>query len=99
MKPAMLFLSHRIPFPPNKGDKIRSFHLLKYLSEHYRVYLGAFIDDAEDWQYREQVREYCEDCCFVRLNQRKARLKSLFGLITGEPLTLPYFFKIGRAHV
>ena len=97
MKPAMLFLSHRIPFPPNKGDKIRSFHLLKYLSEHYRVYLGAFIDDAEDWQYREQVREYCEDCCFVRLDQRKARLKSLFGLITGEPLTLPYFFSAALA--
>lgn len=97
MKPALLFLSHRIPYPPNKGDKIRSFHLLQYLSEHYRIYLGAFIDDAEDWQHRERVREYCEDCCFVRLSQRKARLKSLFGLITGEPLTLPYFFSAALA--
>ena len=28
----LLFLAHRIPYPPNKGDKIRSYHLLRYLS-------------------------------------------------------------------
>ncbi len=92
MKPALLFLSHRIPFPPNKGDKIRSYQLLKYLSEHYRVYLGTFIDDPEDWQYQAQVRAFCEECCFVRLNQRNAKIKSLTGLMSGVALTLPYFF-------
>ena len=50
MKPALLFLAHRIPYPPNKGDKIRSYHLLRYLVENYRVYLGAGIDDAADAQ-------------------------------------------------
>ncbi len=41
----ILYLVHRIPFPPNKGDKIRSYHLLKHLSQRYRVHLGTFIDD------------------------------------------------------
>ncbi|MEZ5529323.1 MAG: TIGR03087 family PEP-CTERM/XrtA system glycosyltransferase [Porticoccaceae bacterium] len=92
MKPALLFLSHRIPFPPNKGDKIRSYHLLRYLSEHYRVFLGTFIDDPEDWQYQERVRELCEDCCFVALDSRSAKWKSLRGFLSGEALTLPYFY-------
>jgi hypothetical protein len=37
----VLFLVHRIPYPPDKGDKIRSYHLLKYLCKEYRVFLGT----------------------------------------------------------
>ena len=46
---SVLFLVHRIPYPPNKGDKIRSYHLLRYLSGRYRVFLGAFVDDPFDF--------------------------------------------------
>ena len=55
----LLFLVHRIPYPPNKGDKIRSFHLLKYLAQRYRVHLGTFIDRPEDWRYVDAVRALC----------------------------------------
>ncbi|MDS4059854.1 MAG: sugar transferase, partial [Candidatus Contendobacter sp.] len=41
----LLFLVHRLPYPPNKGDKVRSFHLLRHLAGHYRVWLGTFVDD------------------------------------------------------
>jgi len=44
----ILYLVHRLPYPPNKGDKVRSYHLLKHLLRHHRVYLGTFIDDPED---------------------------------------------------
>jgi sugar transferase (PEP-CTERM/EpsH1 system associated) len=91
MKPPLLYLCHRIPYPPNKGDKIRSFHLLKYLCEHYRVYLGAFIDDPEDWQYESLVADMCAGSCFIKLDPGKARLKSLKGLLSGQALTLPYY--------
>ncbi len=90
-KPALLFLVHRIPFPPNKGDKIRSYHLLKYLLEHYRVFLGAFIDDRADWKHVSQLQEWCEETCFIDLNPTKAKVSSLLGFITNEPLTLPYY--------
>lgn len=36
----LLYLVHRIPYPPNKGDKIRSFHFLKALAAEYDVFLG-----------------------------------------------------------
>lgn len=92
MKPALLYLVHRIPFPPNKGDKIRSYHVLKFLSQHYRVFLGTFIDDPDDWQYTEAVRAMCEDCCLVALDPVRAKIKSASGLLSGEALTLPYYF-------
>lgn len=44
----ILFLAHRVPFPPDRGDKIRAFNILRYLSRHKRVHLIAFADDPAD---------------------------------------------------
>ena len=87
----LLFLAHRIPYPPDKGDKIRSFHLLQHLARRYRVHLGAFIDDARDWSHVEHVKKMCGETCFVALHAARAKLRSLAALATGEPMTLPYF--------
>jgi polysaccharide biosynthesis protein PslH len=87
----LLFLAHRIPFPPNKGDKIRSFHLLRHLSARYEIHLGAFVDDPDDWQYRDALKPYCASIRLLPLNPRRAKLASLTGLLTGDALTLPYY--------
>ena len=87
----LLYLTHRIPYPPNKGDKIRSFNILKHLSQHFRVHLGSFVDDPGDWRYRDDLEPYCESLFLRPLHPRRARLASLTGLITGEPLTVPYY--------
>ncbi|HEY0446265.1 MAG TPA: TIGR03087 family PEP-CTERM/XrtA system glycosyltransferase [Allosphingosinicella sp.] len=44
----ILFLAHRIPYPPNRGDKIRSWNMLKHLAGLARVHLVCFADDEED---------------------------------------------------
>ena len=44
----LLYLVHRMPYPPNKGDKVRSYHLLKHLVSQHRVFLGTFIDAPAD---------------------------------------------------
>jgi sugar transferase (PEP-CTERM/EpsH1 system associated) len=87
----LLYLVHRIPYPPDKGDKIRSYHLLKHLSQHYRVHLGTFIDDEKDWNYLDKVKDLCGETCFVNLSPKAARLRSLGGLFFRQPLTLPYY--------
>ncbi len=92
LKEPLLFLAHRIPYPPNKGDKIRSWHLLKFLAERYRIYLASFIDDPYDWQYTDVVRDICEDCCFIALNSKKAKMKSLRAFVQGRALSEPYFY-------
>jgi len=87
----LLFLAHRIPYPPNKGDKIRSFHLLRHLSARFAIHLGAFVDDPDDWQYQDALKPYCASIKLLPLHPRRARLASLTGLLTGEALTLPYY--------
>lgn len=91
----LLFLAHRIPYPPNKGDKIRSWHLLRHLAQRYHVHLGSFVDDANDWQYVDTVKQVCTDTHFASLAPRHARLRSLGGLLADRPLTLDYYRNAG----
>ncbi|MBT5811710.1 MAG: sugar transferase, partial [Rhodospirillaceae bacterium] len=73
----MLFLSQRIPYPPNKGDKIRSFNILKHFAQTHRVHLGCFIDDPEDWAHVEDLKEMCVDVCIQPLNQTWGKVRSM----------------------
>ncbi|MBN1464819.1 TIGR03087 family PEP-CTERM/XrtA system glycosyltransferase [candidate division KSB1 bacterium] len=50
----LLFIAHRVPFPPNKGDKIRSFHELQYLRKKHNVHVAVPVDNDDD---RSAVRE------------------------------------------
>ena len=52
----LLYLVHRLPYPPNKGDKVRSYHLLKHLAQRHQVYLGTFVDDPDDLRHLPTVR-------------------------------------------
>lgn len=87
----LLLLVHRIPYPPNKGDKIRSYHLFQYLAQHYRVHLGTFVDDADDWQHRPRLEAMAASCHFAALNPRMARLRSLGALLGNRSLSLDYY--------
>jgi sugar transferase (PEP-CTERM/EpsH1 system associated) len=88
----LLYLVHRIPYPPNKGDKIRSFHLLKHLAQTYKVHVGAFIDDPDDWQYAQALAKLAGgEVKLLPLKPRLATLKSATGLLSGEPLSIPYY--------
>lgn len=87
----LLLLIHRIPYPPNKGDKIRSYHLLKHLARGYRVHLGTFVDDPADWQHVPHVEAMCASSHFAGLNPTLARVRSLGALVRNRSLSLDYY--------
>ena len=87
----LLYLVHRMPFPPNKGDKIRSYHLLRHLAKRYAVHLGTFVDMPEDLAHVPQLEALCTSHHVETLDPRAARLRSVSGFLTGEALTLPYY--------
>ena len=87
----ILFLCHRLPWPPSKGDKIRSYHVLRRLAERHRVYLGTFVDDPADWQYAEAVEAACAGICIRPLKPWRARWRALVALPRGEALTVAYY--------
>jgi sugar transferase (PEP-CTERM/EpsH1 system associated) len=87
----LLFLSHRLPYPPNKGDKVRSYHFLQRLVQRYRIFLGTFIDDPADWQQVDVLRRQCVDVHVEAIAPWSKRIRSIPAVLAGEPLTLPYF--------
>jgi sugar transferase (PEP-CTERM/EpsH1 system associated) len=87
----LLLLIHRIPYPPNKGDKIRSYHLLKHLAQSYRVHLATFVDDPDDWQHVPRVEALCASSHFAKLNPLWARVRSLGALFGNRSLSLDYY--------
>ena len=91
----LLYLVHRLPYPPNKGDKVRSYHLLKHLAARHRVFLGTFIDDPQDEAYVDKLPEFCADMHIARISPRTAKIRSLSGLLSNEALTLPYYRNTG----
>jgi len=95
--PSLVFLSHRIPFPPNKGDKIRAFRILEHLAATYTIHLGCFVDDPDDWQYRAKLEEFCAEVACFGLPASTAKLRALRGLLTGAPLSLAMFRHSGMA--
>ncbi|MEQ8516744.1 MAG: hypothetical protein RIC38_14140, partial [Chromatocurvus sp.] len=95
MKPPLLFLCHRIPYPPNKGDKIRAWHLLRHLATEFDVHLATFVDDPADWQHTRVLEDLCASTHFAPLVAWRATLASVTGLATGEALSLPYYRSAG----
>ncbi len=87
----LLFLSHRIPYPPDKGDKIRAWHILQHLMRTNSVFVGCLVDDEADWAHVPALRARCAELGCFPLNPRWQKLRALSRLRPGKPLTLDYF--------
>ena len=88
----VLFLCHRIPYPPNKGDKIRAYHQLRAMAERHEVDVFTLADDPADRAHIPALRQFCHEATVASVHPKAARLRSLPYLLTGTPLTIPYFY-------
>jgi sugar transferase (PEP-CTERM/EpsH1 system associated) len=81
-----LCITHRVPFPPDKGDRIRSFHILKFLSRQFRVHLATLADEPVSDNTLVTLRIHCERLAIVPLPRiRPARM--LLSLTRGRTLS------------
>lgn len=86
----LLFLAHRAPFPPDRGDKIRSYHLLKHLAQRWRVHLVAFVEDEDEVVVRGGLQSLTASIALVRRSKSRPRA-ALEALATGRPVSLTAF--------
>jgi sugar transferase (PEP-CTERM/EpsH1 system associated) len=88
----ILFLSHRMPFPPNKGDKIRAFNILKYLSARHEVSLATLIDDAADLARIDELRNHVARLQYARVDQPGRKFSSVLAMASGRSITVRHFY-------
>lgn len=88
----ILFIVHRIPYPPNKGDKIRSFNELKYLARRHSVDLLCLADEPEDLKYKVDLEKLCNRVEVFPLSPRIAKIRGGMALLQGRALSSRYFY-------
>ena len=86
----ILFLAHRIPFPPNRGDKIRSHHLLNALAQINPVHVATFAETAEDRACEDQLSTVSASHCLVDRTKPLA-LAGVEALLSKRPVSLAAF--------
>ena len=86
----ILFLAHRIPFPPDRGDKIRSHHILKALAKLAPVHVGTFADGAQDGDHEADLALIATTYHIARRTKPLA-VAGIQAVTTRLPVSIPAF--------
>ncbi|OQW77135.1 MAG: glycosyl transferase family 1 [Proteobacteria bacterium ST_bin14] len=86
----ILFLTHRIPYPPDRGDKIRGFNIVRFLSTRQRVHVIAFADDSRDLKRRNGLAPYTGNRSII-WRSKPRWLAALQALVFRRPISLTAF--------
>jgi sugar transferase (PEP-CTERM/EpsH1 system associated) len=87
----LLYLCHRIPFPPDKGDKIRSWHEVEYLAARHEVDVFTLLDDPRDEEHVATLARHVRRLVAVWLDPWAARRRAARALFRGDSLTAAWF--------
>ena len=88
----LLFLVHRIPYPPDRGDRIRSWRLLRYLAERAEVDVACLADEPVSNEQREALARTCRRAAIVPLGRRSRWGRAVRSLIGGRSATEGLFY-------
>ena len=88
----ILFLSLRCPYPPHRGDRIRSYNFIKQLSKHHAVTLVYFAEDESDIESAKHLQPFCERVEWVRFQRSFAFVNTGIHCLSRRPLQLHYWY-------
>jgi sugar transferase (PEP-CTERM/EpsH1 system associated) len=86
-RPRILYLAHRVPYPPDKGDRIRAFHLLRFLARRAAVYLACLADEPVAPEIRRALERYCARVAIVPLGDYTRWARALGALVGGRTIS------------
>jgi sugar transferase (PEP-CTERM/EpsH1 system associated) len=87
----IFFVCRRVPFPPDRGDKITTFNEIRHLSARHEVHVFCLGDGRRDLDNIPGLRDYAQSVTAVPLNEWRSKLRALHALIAGQPLSVAAF--------
>jgi sugar transferase (PEP-CTERM/EpsH1 system associated) len=94
----ILFLVSRVPFELDKGDKLRAFHQLKYLSRHHEIILFALCDEPVPAGAQEALAAFCREVVICPISRLEAVWSMTKGLPQRMPFQVAYFYNKKAQH-
>lgn len=88
----VLYITHSCPYPPNKGDRIRNFHILKHLATTHEVTLIYPSFTSDDMEQAEILNKFCCSVKTVKMSKTMGKIKCCLSLFGSQPLTNAYFY-------
>jgi polysaccharide biosynthesis protein PslH len=83
----VLFLTHRLPYAPNRGDRVRAFHLLKAMAAHARIDLLSLVHDEAEASHAGDLRDIVATTTIARVPRLLNHVRGAALLATSRPLT------------
>ena len=87
----IFFVCQRVPFPPDRGDKIATFNEIRHLSKQHEVHVFCLGDGAADLENIPGLRTYTKSVTAVPVSGLESKLRSLKALMDGQPLSVAAF--------
>jgi sugar transferase (PEP-CTERM/EpsH1 system associated) len=88
----LIFISHRMPWPLNKGEKIRAFNIIQHLRPRYAIHLGCVVDDPADMAHIGHLQKYCASVGAFPIDKRAQKLRALLRARPGRPLMPDFYY-------
>ena len=87
MKPRILYVTHRVPFPPDRGDRIRTWNILKFLARHAEVDLLSFADERVTRDTRAALEQVTRRLAIIPHRGRGRYLRGAWSMLRGQSIT------------
>jgi polysaccharide biosynthesis protein PslH len=87
----IFYVCRRVPFPPDRGDKIATFNEIRHLSVRHEVHVFCLGDGSEDLENIPGLRKYASGVTAAPVNTLTIKLRAIKALLTGEPLSVAAF--------
>ncbi|NQY11918.1 MAG: glycosyltransferase [Flavobacteriales bacterium] len=88
----ILVLLSRIPYPLDKGDKLRAYHQIKNLSKNHKIYLIALNESKAHPDAYENLKKYCSHIKFIKLSRFRIYLNIFLCFFQNKPFQIAYFY-------
>ncbi|MCD6112159.1 MAG: glycosyltransferase [Bacteroidales bacterium] len=85
-------LLSRVPYPIEKGDKLRAYHQIKYLAKKNEIILCALCDNKLDKNAVKELSKFCKSVTIIKLPKFKIFLNIIKSIFNGNPFQVGYFY-------
>lgn len=83
----VLYLTHRLPYAPNRGDRIRAYHTLRALHDQAEIDLISLAHDDQELAHQADMRGLAKTVRVARIDRQRARVHAALALGSARPLT------------